>query len=137
MDMEAIAAETVIPHRPPMRLIDTLETWSEAGAQASVVFDATHLAVDSGRVTEAALVECLAQTVAAMEGARAAAAGTGGQLGMLCGVADFTVLRRPCAGERLEVRVRAEKRLGSMLLAAGEVWCNGSLAASGALKLSV
>ena len=137
MKADSVAAETVIPHRPPMRLIDTLDAWSEEAAQASVVFDPAHLAVDDGRVTEAALVECLAQTVAAMEGARAAAAGTGGQLGMLCGVADFTVLRRPRAGERLEIRVRAEKRLGTMLLAAGEVWCNGSVAASGALKLSV
>ena len=139
--MGALAAEEVIPHRPPMRMIDALMEWSDNSARGAIVFDAKHMAVHDGLVTESALVECIAQTVAAMEGAKKAACGTTGgtvgeQVGMLCGVSDFVVVRRPKAGEQLEVRVQVHKRLGPMLLVDGQVLHNGDVVASGSLKLS-
>ncbi|MEI6148001.1 MAG: hypothetical protein WCS01_02815 [bacterium] len=139
--MEPIAAEDVIPHRPPMRLIDALVEWNDHSARSVVVFAGDHMAVRDGFVTEPALVECIAQTVAAMEGARKAAGvapgGTSGQqVGMLCGISDFAVVRRPKSGERLEVSVQVQKRLGPMLLADGQVLCDGQVVASGSLKLS-
>jgi predicted hotdog family 3-hydroxylacyl-ACP dehydratase len=139
--MEALAAEKVIPHRPPMRMIDALVEWSDGSASGVVVFEEGHMAVHDGLVTEAALVECIAQTVAAMEGAKRAASGppagnAAEKPGMLCGVSDFVVARRPRAGEQLEIRVQVQKRLGPMLLADGQVLCNGHVAASGSLKLS-
>ena len=139
--MRAIAAEDVIPHRLPMRMIDTLVAWNDDAARSAVVFDGNHMAVDDGLVTESALVECIAQTVAAMEGARKAACGRLGgtpetEVGMLCGVSDFAIIRRPKAGERFEVSVQVRKRLGPMLLADGEIVCDGHVVASGSLKLS-
>ena len=140
--MEAITAEEVIPHRPPMRMIDTLVEWSDDAAAAVVVFDGNHMAVQDGRVAEAALVECMAQTVAALEGAKTAARGNPGetaaaQVGMLCGVSDLSVVRRPNAGERLDVEVHVRKRLGPMALVDGRILCDGLVAAAGSLKLSV
>jgi predicted hotdog family 3-hydroxylacyl-ACP dehydratase len=134
-----ISAETVIPHRSPMRMLDVLVDWNEESAKGEVVFGAGHLAIDNGLVREAALVECMAQTVAAMEGAKTAAGGGPGgtQVGMLCGVSDFVVMRRPAAGERLEIGVRVQKRLGPMLLVDGQIVCDGRVVASGSLKLSV
>jgi len=139
--MEPIDVEDVIPHRPPMRMIDALTEWSDDSARGVVVFDENHMAVHDGLVVESALVECIAQTVAAMEGAkRAACENPGGpageHVGMLCGVSDFSVVRRPRAGDRLEVRVQVRKRLGPMLLADGQVLCDGLVAAEGSLKLS-
>jgi predicted hotdog family 3-hydroxylacyl-ACP dehydratase len=139
--MELMDIEEVIPHRPPMRMIDALTEWSDDSASGVVVFDGNHMAVHDGLVVESALVECIAQTVAAMEGAKRVACESprgpaGEQVGMLCGVSDFAVVRRPRAGDRLEIRVQVRKRLGPMLLADGQVLCNGHIAAAGSLKLS-
>ena len=136
----AIAAEDVIPHRSPMRMIDSLEEWSDDCATAFVVFDENHMATRDGLVVEPALVECVAQTVAAMEGVRNTDSAkpvdpAAERMSMLCGVSDFTIHHRPTAGKRLEVTVQTQKRLGKMLLAEGRILCEGQIMASGLLKL--
>ena len=59
------AIESLLPHRAPMRFIDALIDCSETTATATTTFDANHFAVADGFVLESALVECVAQTVAA------------------------------------------------------------------------
>ncbi len=131
-------AAALIPHRPPMLMIDLLESLTNEGATASVMFDDTHMAVSHGQVLEAALVECIAQTAAAMEGMRHRTdtpAADRETPGMLCSVTRFAVYRRPDAGEHLDITVQVQKRLGSMLLIDGRVSAAGEPVASGSLTL--
>jgi predicted hotdog family 3-hydroxylacyl-ACP dehydratase len=132
--------ETLIPHRPPMRWIDALTQCGDASAQAVVSFDKGHFAVANGFVLETALVESIAQTVAAAEGHRAQTAGTGGAVaagGMLVAVSSFSFRARVAAGNQLRIETRALKQLGPMLLVSGSVWCDGEEIASGELMLYV
>ena len=138
--MTTIAAEKVIPHRFPMRMIDSLEEWNNESAVSTVVFSKEHMAVSEGFVTEPALVEALAQTVAAMEGMRNIDKAEpdddlAEQPGMLCGVTDFVVEKKPKAEKPLKIEVHVQKRLGSMFLVDGKITCNNELIATGSLKL--
>jgi predicted hotdog family 3-hydroxylacyl-ACP dehydratase len=122
-----------------MRWIDALTDCTDTTARATVRFDAGHFAVDRGGVLETALVECVAQTVAAALGWRAAAIGTPGAapIGMLAAVSNFRVHARPPLGETLTIEIRELKRLGPMLLVAGTVDWNGREVASGSWSFYV
>jgi predicted hotdog family 3-hydroxylacyl-ACP dehydratase len=136
-----IDAITLIPHRPPMLMIDCLVESSEGAACAEAALGEGHVGVSEGRVLESALVECVAQTAAAMKALAArrggnAVAGRGDTApGLLAGVTAFRVFRRPAAGERLTIRIREDKQLGPMSLVTGRVLCGDEVVAEGQLKV--
>lgn len=134
----SVALDQLIPHRAPMQWIDALTGCTETTATATACFQADDFAVAGGKIIETALVECIAQTVAAALGWRAqsrteksgAAAG-----GMLVAVSNFKIQSRPPAGKILHIEIREQKRLGAMQLIAGSISCEGQLVASGELSL--
>jgi predicted hotdog family 3-hydroxylacyl-ACP dehydratase len=135
----SVAIEKLIPHRAPMRFIDTLVECTETTAVATVYFRADSFAVANGFVLETAFVECVAQTVAAALGQRAKNSGQADSSvaaqGMLVSVSNFKIQSRPLVGKILRIEIRELKRLGLMLRVAGEIFCDGEKIASGELTL--
>jgi predicted hotdog family 3-hydroxylacyl-ACP dehydratase len=131
------AIEEFIPHRSPMRWIEALTDCTDTTARATANFTADHFAVSDGVVIETALVECVAQTVAAALGYRARASGKVGAAnnGMLAAVSNFKILSHPPLDKTLTIEVRELKRLGPMLLIAGTISFDGQLIATGELSL--
>lgn len=132
-----VAAEMLIPHRPPAQLIDVVEACRPGEVRASMTPTAPHLAVSDGYVLESALVECVAQTAAALAGTSPInAAGTPSDSpGFLCRVRRFRIACRPPAGQRLEITVREEQQLGAMRLVSGTITCENDVVAEGELSL--
>jgi 3-hydroxyacyl-[acyl-carrier-protein] dehydratase len=135
----SVAIENLIPHRAPMRFIDALTEYTETAAVATVCFPADSFAVANGFVLETALVECVAQTVAAALGQRAKISGQSDSgiaaKGMLVSVSNFKIQSRPPSGKTLRIEIRELKRLGLMLRVSGEISCDGEQVASGELTL--
>ena len=132
------AIENLIPHRPPMQWIQALTDCTATTATATACFGENDFAVADGAVLETALVECVAQTVAAALGQRAqASGGKSGPAanGMLVAASNFKILSRPLAGQTLQIEVRETKRLGPMLLISATISCDGQVAAAGELSL--
>jgi predicted hotdog family 3-hydroxylacyl-ACP dehydratase len=120
-----------------MRWIQTLDRCEGATAAATVTFDAGHFAVADGEALETALVECLAQTVAAAAGARAQKTGATMAVnsGVLAAVSGFQILDAPPLGKALQIEVHELTRLDRMVLVEGVVSCEGRVIATGNLKL--
>jgi predicted hotdog family 3-hydroxylacyl-ACP dehydratase len=135
----SVAIENLIPHRVPIRFIDALTECTETTAVATVCFSADSFAVANGLVLETALVECVAQTVAAALGRRAKDSGQSDSgiaaMGMLVSVSNFKIQSRPTAGKQLRIEIRELKRLGLMLRVSGEISFEGQPVASGELTL--
>lgn len=131
------AIEELIPHRAPMRFIDALTDCTDTTATATANFSADHFAVADGAVLETALVECVAQTVAAALGQRAKNRGQSGGAanGMLVAVTNFQIQARPPAEKELRIEIRELKRLGPMLMISSQIFCEGQTIASGVLTL--
>ena len=132
------AIENLIPHRAPMRFINALIACDEKTATATACFSGNDFAVTDGKVIESALVECIAQTVAAALGQRAQMNGkTSGTTanGMLIAVSNFKITAHPAAGKMLEIEISETRRLGSMLMIHGKIVCGGNLIAAGDLSL--
>ena len=120
-----------------MQWIEALTDCTETTARATACFNADHFAVAEGSVLETALVECIAQTVAAALGHRSQTRGQPGLTrgGMLAAVSDFRIYSRPPIGKTLCIDVHERKRFGPMLLVTGVVSCEGQTIASGDLTL--
>jgi predicted hotdog family 3-hydroxylacyl-ACP dehydratase len=127
----------LVPHRDPMCFVDQLLEFTDTTAVASATFPAEHLASAGGHVLEAALVECVAQTVAANMGRRAREKGKSGMpvRGMLTSVSGFKILSRPAAGRPLRITIHELRRLGMMLMISGEITCDGETVATGKMTL--
>jgi predicted hotdog family 3-hydroxylacyl-ACP dehydratase len=131
------AIEELIPHRAPMRWVEELVECSETTATVTTRFTAGHFAVHNGAVTETALVECVAQTVAAALGQRMRAGGKSGAAnqGMLAAVSNFKILSLPPLDKTVTIAVREVKRLGPMLMISANISCEGQTLATGELSL--
>jgi predicted hotdog family 3-hydroxylacyl-ACP dehydratase len=131
-----IASENLIPHRAPMSFIDALVECTEKTAVATACFQADEFGVADGTVLEPALVECVAQTVAAASAQRAQVSGQPVVTnGMLVAVSHFKIETRPAAGKLLRIEIRELKRLGLMLMISSKITCEGQLVANGELTL--
>jgi predicted hotdog family 3-hydroxylacyl-ACP dehydratase len=120
-----------------MLWIHALTRCTDSEATATATFRAEDFVVGNGAVLETALVECMAQTVAAAQGERAHRLGKSGAKvgGMLAAITDFRVQATAPLGKTLQIDVRELKRFGPMLLVSGEVTCEGQSVASGQLSL--
>ena len=129
-------AEQFIPHRPPMRLVDTLLSWCEASAEIEASPGADSILIGSdGALDQAALVELLAQGYAVVKGYQDLLQGKEISEGYLVGIRKFQISGRALAGERLLVRIRTVGSFEGFAVAEGEVERGGELIASGTVKL--
>jgi predicted hotdog family 3-hydroxylacyl-ACP dehydratase len=132
------AIDQLIPHRPPMRWLQALTDCTADTATATACFEENDFAVADGKVLETALVECVAQTVAAALGHRAQTCGGKpgpAPHGMLVAASNFKVRTQPTAGQTLQIQVRETRRLGPMLLVTGTISVDGQVIATGDLSL--
>lgn len=131
------AIEQLIPHRAPMRWVEQLIDCTDTTATATTRFTTDHFAVANGALIETALVECMAQTVAAALGQRMRASGKTGAAnnGMLAAVSNFKIHSHPPLNQPITIEVREVKRLGPMLMIAGKISCGAAVIATGDLSL--
>jgi predicted hotdog family 3-hydroxylacyl-ACP dehydratase len=129
--------ENLIPHRAPMRFINALTSCEEKVATATACFSPTDYCVVDGKVLETALVECLAQTVAAALGQRQRSGGEPGREvhGMLVAASNFKIISPAVSGKVLHIEVQEKRRLGPILMVSGKISCDGEIIATGDLSL--
>lgn len=125
---------TILPHRPPMVMIDRLVEVGGDSAVAVKTFDAGSYGTDGEFVSEGALIEGLAQTVAALYGSDGLKRGRAPGKGMLVGVSDFRFYARARVGRRLELAVTVTRRIAPFCIAEGKVTEDGIIVAEGGMK---
>ena len=127
----------ILPQQPPMILIDRIVSAHEGSAVAEKTFPHGAYGSHEGHVLEPALIECLAQTVAALQGTLARRAGEPPAPGLLGGVSDFAFHRTAACGRVLRLVVAIERHLGPLCLARGRVEQDGDLVAEGSLTFRI
>ena len=131
-------AERFIPHRAPMRLVETLISCSGHDGLIEAVPAANGVLTDAdGTMDEVALVELLAQGYAVIKGYHDVSQGKEVSKGFLVGVRKLRVTGRARAGDRLLVRIRTVGSFEGFAVAEGEIERAGETIASGTVKLWV
>jgi predicted hotdog family 3-hydroxylacyl-ACP dehydratase len=132
--MMQVSIEDILPHRPPMVLIDRLVRCDATSAVAVRTFAPGAYGTDGDRVLEPALIEGLAQTVAAMNGNLGLGTVAQPGEGMLVMVSDFEFPAAAVVGRPLELRIDVTRQLGAFHLAEGRIDQDGRIVASGSLS---
>ncbi len=130
-----IAAERLVPHQPPARMVDALTAVAERTATVTASVAATNPHCRDGRLAEAAHLELMAQAAAALHGYRCQVRHDGiEQRGMLVGARDFNVYEAVRVGDELTVSLYKEARLGTFGVVRAEVRREGTLVSKAELK---
>jgi predicted hotdog family 3-hydroxylacyl-ACP dehydratase len=108
----------LIPHRPPMLLLDRVLSYDGVRVVCETVLEASSPFVDQGQVPAVVGIEYMAQAIAAGAGLSARDKGeTAARMGFLLGCRDLTIaVDNFRVGDRLTVEARrtwGEKELGS------------------------
>lgn len=129
------AAAGLLPHRSPMRLIETLV--ARAGGRATVLAELPTAGpgVSSGRLLPEYLIELIAQTAAAASGYDALRHGRPPGGGMLAGVDGFTFAGCAVPGRTVRIETEEKVAFGAVRLIHGEVFDGDQLLAAGDIKV--
>jgi len=131
-----MAASLLIPHRTPMRLVDTLLSVHEGcGITESVLPRTSMMADGEGRLDEVAFMEMIAQGYAALKGYMDLVEGRPAGEGFLVGVRRLEVTGRAYAGDRLLTSIRTGASFGGFAVVEGSVTRGDEPIASGTIKL--
>lgn len=131
-----MAAEEIIPHRAPMRLVDTLVSVDDGCAVAESLVPRTSVMADgTGTIDEVVFMELIAQGYAAFKGYIDRKDGRPPGEGFLVGVRNLEIAGRAHAGDRLLTSIRTVAAFGGFAVVEGTVTRDGEILASGTLKL--
>lgn len=126
----------IIPHRPPMVMIDNYTRLSDIRGRAEKMFSGKDYGCEDGYVLQAVLVECLAQTVAAHHGySRLKIRDESPAMGMLVTIDSFDFFCSVPEDETITINVHKTDEIGSFHLIQGEIFCREKIMAQGRIKI--
>lgn len=123
-----------IPQRDPFVFVSGMEEHSEV---SSVTFFKVHDGcplVDGGCLTEAGVIEFVAQSCALHLG-YASPEDTG--IGFIGALSAFRFGYAPAVGDVVRCRVEMKGRYDNLVMASGEVTCGDDFVAEGSIKISI
>ncbi len=103
------AMEALLPHRPPMLLLDAVEQWDEGSIVCRAHIGDASVFAEAGRVRAVVLLEHMAQTVAALAGLRSRHAEPSPRAGFLVAVRTLDLAVATLApGDDLRISARRD-----------------------------
>ncbi len=130
-----VNAETLVPHRPPMLLVDFLLERIRDKAKGQAFVPTSGICFSSDRFLPEFFIEIIAQTCAMANGYDCLKAGTRPRSGMLVGVDALKIHSLEFHGEKLIIEVDKTFEFGSVTLIEGKVWAGKELLAQGEIKV--
>lgn len=125
-----------LPHRPPLSFLRTLIDCTGAEVITETVFEPESIAVGEGRVVEnAALLELVAQSYAALRGHDDRKKGRTTSNGYLVGVTQFTAHARAYANNTLRTIVRTTGVYDEFFVGEGHVHRESEVLAEATIKV--
>ena len=118
--------EDLVPHGPPIRMLDALEAWEPGFARCSMLLRESTPFVKEGRLSTVLTIEHMAQAVAACLGYEAYQQGSGIRIGMIIASRNFEMDRGELAvGDLLNIEVRRQRGNEDLSHFLGEVHVDG------------
>lgn len=129
--------QDLLPHRPPLLLLDSVDAVDAGGARATLSLRPGNPFVNGQGVLErVAYAEIMAQCFAAFGADHADRTDrVGPSLGYLAALRDIHVLGDARLGDVLTAHARPTASLGGITVVEGEVWRGEELLASGQFKI--
>lgn len=127
----------VIPQRPPFVMVDTLVSSTDDATHTTLRVQAENVLVNDGVLTEAGLVENIAQTAAARAGYIARQLGKPVQPGFIGAVKNLEVFALPKVGDIIETVVSIENQVFDVTIIKGKITSKAVMLAQCEMKIFI
>ncbi|OQY19037.1 MAG: hypothetical protein B6I36_05360 [Desulfobacteraceae bacterium 4572_35.1] len=128
--------ETLLPHRPPMIMVDKLLEYVDGGGKVSTIITDDNIFVDStGCMEIVGVVEIIAQAYAAIKGYDDTINKRQVKHGFLVGSRSLKGYRPPHVGDKLIIEIQTAAVLDQFSVVEGSITCEEELIAEGSVKL--
>lgn len=128
---------SLIPQRPPFVMVDRLVSCDENGSGTTFLVTEDNLLVFNGELSEAGLIENIAQTAAAGAGLAAQQGGNAILTGYIGAIKDLEVFALPEVGDTIETEIAIERQIFEVTIISGSVKCRGVLLAKCEMKIFI
>lgn len=128
---------SLIPQRPPFVMIDSILHYDEVVTRSAFRIMAGNILLENGRLSEAGLVENIAQTAAARAGLIANTSQQAVQVGYIGSLKNLRVYDLPKLDDVLETETRVENQIFDVTVVKGKVWCNNVLLVECEMKIFI
>lgn len=130
-----VPAQKYIPQRPPIVMIDNILENSDERFVTDFEIRGDNVLVEDGVFRESGMMENIAQTCAARIGF--CSSDDEVPIGVIGGISDFELHRRPRVGEVITTAIRVVADMGAALVVAAEIHCADELLASCSMKVFI
>jgi radical SAM protein with 4Fe4S-binding SPASM domain len=131
-----VDASRLVPHKPPMLLIDRLIEVMERSSLSEMTVKPDSIFVDAaGTLDDASYPEIISQAIAAQEGFRKLGCRDPQQEGFLLGIKNLEILGSARIGDTLRISVMKVAKYGDFGIIQGEVRNGSTLIAHGEVKV--
>ena len=138
MSFEQVNIRELLPQRPPFVMVDTLLHCDREVTVTSLLVRNDNIFCDNGLLTEAGVIENIAQTCAARMGYIQRYVRNGSvMLGFIGAIRNMQIRRMPKAGETITTRISIAEEIFQMTLVNAEVCAGEELIASAEMKIAI
>lgn len=134
---EEYTVSELIPQRQPFQLIDALIDFEASKGTSSFVVSAEHILCNESHLTEAGLIENIAQTVAAHAGYASKLNDEPVLVGFIGGIKNLIILELPKIGDTILTTIMIENKVMNALIITGQVMCNNTCLTSCEMKIFI
>ncbi|MBO5862871.1 MAG: hydroxymyristoyl-ACP dehydratase [Paludibacteraceae bacterium] len=115
---------TLIPHRHPMVMVDSLVEASEDAATSTLLIKDENIFVADGKLSEVGIIEHIAQTAALRIGYICQQEGQPVRNGFIGSFKKFKLQRRAKSGELLKTDLKVMQSVGNITMISAKVHAN-------------
>lgn len=127
----------LIPQRPPFVMIDRLVASDGLNTSTTLLVTRQNVLLANGYLSEAGLIENIAQTAAAKAGYEALKNNEPVKTGYIGAIKNLEVFSLPKVNDLLETEVTVDNQIFDVTLISGRVKCNGELLAQCEMKIFI
>jgi len=127
----------LIPQKPPFVMVDRLLFSDDDHTKTSFTVTEDNVLVINGELSEAGLMENMAQTAAAGAGNMARIEDRPIDIGYIAAVKNLEIFELPPLNAELITEVKVETRLLNVAIVTGKVWSNNSVIAQCEMKIFI
>ncbi|HEX8022719.1 3-hydroxyacyl-ACP dehydratase [Mucilaginibacter sp.] len=128
---------TQIPQKWPFVMVDTLVSSNDDATRTTLLVQAENVLVSNDELSEAGLVENIAQTAAVRAGYIARQLDKPVQPGFIGAVKNLEVFALPKVGDTIETEITIENQIFDVTIIKGKVTCKGVTMAQCEMKIFI
>lgn len=128
---------SIIPQREPFLMVDKLIYADETLARTVFLINEENMLVEDGKISEAAMIENIAQTAAAHAGYFSIQNKETVKAGYIGAIKKLQIFLLPDTGSLLTTEIRITNQIFNVTIIEGQIFCNGGLVAQCEMKIFI